>query len=127
MGIFRFAQGQLTPQKSNSIKTFWLSLLPEKMKKIQSKMGAVVKSGHNVLFIITLWKLSVAMETRVPNLTGPKPIAAFPPAIDALDKIWLNSACRLRRYSCLKVLTDRQTNRLTNRLIDDGSTGILNV
>ena len=29
--------------------------------------------------IITLWQLSVAMDTRVPIRSGPKPNAAFPP------------------------------------------------
>ena len=29
--------------------------------------------------IITLWELSVAMDTRVPIRSGPKPHAAFPP------------------------------------------------
>ena len=45
MGIFRFAQGQLTPQSlvrsapnSNSVQTLWLFSLPERMKKIRSKM-----------------------------------------------------------------------------------------
>ena len=45
MGIFSVAQGQLTPQSmvesgriSNSCDTLWLSSLPAKMKKIQSKM-----------------------------------------------------------------------------------------
>ena len=28
--------------------------------------------------IITLWELSVDMDTRVPILSGPKPNAAFP-------------------------------------------------
>ena len=48
MGIFRFDEGQLTPQplvrsaqNSNSDQTLWLSLLPERMKKIRSKMGAL--------------------------------------------------------------------------------------
>ena len=48
MGIFRFAQGQLTPHplvrsghNSNSVQTLWLTLLPERMKKIRSKMGAL--------------------------------------------------------------------------------------
>ena len=36
---------------------------------------------------------------------------------DASDKNWLQSAHRLRRYSCLKMLTHRHT--------DDVSTGIL--
>ena len=45
MGIFRFGQGQLTPQplvrsasNSNSVLTLRLSSLPERIKKIQSKM-----------------------------------------------------------------------------------------
>ena len=45
MGIFRFGQGQLTVQplvrsasNSNSVQTVKLSSLPERMKKIQSKM-----------------------------------------------------------------------------------------
>ena len=29
--------------------------------------------------IVSLWELSVAMETRVPIRPGPKPNAAFPP------------------------------------------------
>ena len=48
MGIFPDAQGQLTLQSvvgsgqiSNSSKTLWLSSLPVKMKKIQSKMKAL--------------------------------------------------------------------------------------
>ena len=49
MGFFSDAQGQLTPQPlvrsgqiSNSFKTLWLSLLPAKMKKIQSTRGPMV-------------------------------------------------------------------------------------
>ena len=34
---------------------------------------------HNIFPIITLWELSIAMETRVPNQSGPKPNAAFHP------------------------------------------------
>ena len=48
LGFFRFAQGQLTPQPLvgsapylNSVQTLWLSLLPERMKKIRSKMRAL--------------------------------------------------------------------------------------
>ena len=33
----------------------------------------------NIFPIITLWELSVAMDTRVPIRSGPKPNAAFPP------------------------------------------------
>ena len=36
-------------------------------------------SVHNIFPIITLWELSVAMDTRVPIRSSPKPIAAFPP------------------------------------------------
>ena len=46
--IFYDAQGKLTPQSefdstlnSNSSMLFWLSLLPARMKKIQSKMKAL--------------------------------------------------------------------------------------
>ena len=48
MGIFPDAQGQLTPQlevwsgrMSNPIEILWLSLLPARMTKIQSKMKAL--------------------------------------------------------------------------------------
>ena len=40
---------------------------------------------------------------------------------DASDKIWLQFAHWLRRFSSLKMFTDRQTATQT----DDGSTGIL--
>ena len=43
--------------------------------------------------IITLWELSVAMESRVLTRSGPKPEAAFPHPNDASDKIWLRLAC----------------------------------
>ena len=81
MGIFPDAQGHLTLQSiiraaqfSNSFKTFWLSSLPAKMTKIQSKIEAQ-ECVHNIFPIITLWELCVAMETRVPILPGPKPNA----------------------------------------------------
>ena len=80
MGIFPDAQGQLTPQSevepgrnSNSSKMLWLSLLPAKMKKIQSKMKLLEWPQH--FPIITQWELSVAMETRVLIRPGPKPYA----------------------------------------------------
>ena len=48
MQIFYDAQGRLTPQSevgstlnSNSSELLWLSLLPARMKKIQSKMKAL--------------------------------------------------------------------------------------
>ena len=53
MGIFPDAQGQLTPQSlvrpgriSNSSEMLWFSLLPEKMKKIRSKMKGLECSQH---------------------------------------------------------------------------------
>ena len=39
--------------------------------------------------IITLWELSVSMETRVPIRSDQKPTAAFLHPNDASDKIWL--------------------------------------
>ena len=84
MGIFPDTQGQLTPQSlvrsgriSNSSEMLWMFLLPASMKKIRSKMKAL--EWHNISPIITLWELSVAMDTRVPIRSGPKPNAAFPP------------------------------------------------
>ena len=53
MGIFPDAHGQLTLQSmvgsgriSNSSETLWLSSLPARMKKIQSKMKALECSQH---------------------------------------------------------------------------------
>ena len=84
MGIFPDAQGQLTPQSlvrycriSNSSEMLWMFSVPASMKKIRSKMKALECSQH--FPIITLWELSVAIDTRVPIRSGPKPNAAFPP------------------------------------------------
>ena len=48
MQIFYDAQGKLTPQSKvgSTFKLLWLSLLPERMKKIQSKMNALEWSQH---------------------------------------------------------------------------------
>ena len=82
MGIFPDAQGQLTHKSlvrscriSNPFKMLWLFMLPARIKKIQSKM----KHGHKVFPIITLWELSVAMETRVLVQSGPKSNAVNSP------------------------------------------------
>ena len=71
MGIFPDAQAQLTPQSLvrygriwNSSEMLCMSSLPASMKKTRSKMKALECLQHFLL--ITLWKLSVAMETRVP-------------------------------------------------------------
>ena len=84
MGIFPDAQGQLTPQSlvrsgriSNSSEMLGMFLLPASMKKILSKMKALECSQHFPHY--TLWELSVAMDTRVPIRSGPKPNASFPP------------------------------------------------
>ena len=84
MGIFPDAQGQLTPhslvrsgRNLNSSEMLWMFSLPASMKKIRSKMKALEWSQH--FPIITLWELSVAMDTRVPIRPSPKPNAAFPP------------------------------------------------
>ena len=85
MGIFPDAQGQLTPQSlvrssriSNLSEMLWMFLLPASMKKIQSKMKAL-EVAHNIFPTITLWELSLTMDTRVPIRSGPKPNAAFSP------------------------------------------------
>ena len=51
MGIFPDAQGKLTPQSlvrsgpiSNSFEMLWVSLLPDRMKKIRSKVKTHYKS-----------------------------------------------------------------------------------
>ena len=95
MGIFSDAQGQLTPLSvvgsgriSNSCKLLCMSQLPASIKRIRSKQP---RKRDDALFpIITLWELSVAMETRVliwsdqhQNLMQP-----FPHPNDASDKIW---------------------------------------
>ena len=50
-----------------------MSSLPASMKRIRSKKPR--KRGDAVFPIITLWELSVAMETRVLIRSGPKPNA----------------------------------------------------
>ena len=83
MGSFPDAQGQLTLQFlvqsgriSNSSEMLWMFSLPASMKKIRSKMRALECSQH--FPIISLWELSVAMDTRVLIRSGPKPNASFP-------------------------------------------------
>ena len=83
MGIFLNVQGQLTPQSmvqsgrnSNLSELLCMSSLPASMIRIGWKKPR--KCGDTVFSIITLMKLSVAMETRVLIRSGPKPNAAFP-------------------------------------------------
>ena len=84
MGIFPNAQGQLTHKSfveycpiSNPSKILWLSSLPARIRKNQSKMKELEWSQG--FPIITLWELSVAMETRVLIRSGPKPNGVNPP------------------------------------------------
>ena len=84
MGIFPNAQGQLTHkslvqycQISNPFEKLWLSSLPARIKKNQSKMKELEWSQD--FPIITLWELSVAMETRVLIRSSGKPNTIHPP------------------------------------------------
>ena len=88
MGIIRDAQGQLTPQSvigsgrnSNSFETLCFVLVTCKNEEnpIKNK-GARVATRFSPN--ITLWEISVAMETRVLIRSGPKPNAVFPPSND---------------------------------------------
>ena len=84
MGIFPNAQGQLSHksyvqscQISNPFEILWLSSLPARIKKNQSKMKELEWS--KIFPIITLWELSVAMETRVLIRSSRKPNTINPP------------------------------------------------
>ena len=84
MEIFSDVQGQLTLQSvvqsgrnSNSSELSCMLSLPASMKRIGRKQPR--KSGDTVFSIITLWELSVAMETRVLIRSGPIPYAVNPP------------------------------------------------
>ena len=84
MGIFPDAQGQLTHKSlvgfcriSNPFEILWLSLLPTRIEKNKSKLKELEWSKD--FPIITLWELSVAMETRVLIQSYPKPNAVNPP------------------------------------------------
>ena len=84
MGIFPDTQGQLTHKSlvgscriSNPFEILWLSSLPARIKKNQSKMKELEWS--QLFPIIILWELFVAMETRVLILSCPKPNAVNSP------------------------------------------------
>ena len=83
MGIFSDFQGQLTPQlvvqSSRNSNLSELSCMSSLQVRIGSDEKQQRKSGDTVFTIITLWELSVAMETRVLIRSGPKPNAANPP------------------------------------------------
>ena len=66
MGIFRFTQGQLTlqslvrsTQNSKIVQTLWLSSIPKRMQKIQSKMKALEWPQDNMLiFFCAQWQIT---------------------------------------------------------------------
>ena len=123
MGIFPDAQGQLNPQSlvrsgriSNSSEMLWMFSLPASMKKIRLKMKALECSQH--FPIITLWELSVAMDTRVPVQSGPKPNAAFPPPNDVSVKIWLRSAHGSQEIFMFENVYGRTDGRTPARLVN---------
>ena len=83
MGIFLYAQGQLTHKSfvwycpiSNPSEILWVSLLPARMKRIQSKMKALEWSQHYLLIFFTR---SRAANSEVSEWILPKfePIQAF--------------------------------------------------
>ena len=121
MGIFLDHQGHLTPQSlvrscriPNSSEMLWMFSLPASMKKIRSKMKALEWTQHfphyNPMGVIRCH--GHQRSDLAQNLMQP-----FSHPNDGSDKISLRLAHWLRRYSSLKMSTDRQT--------DDGSTGIL--
>ena len=84
MLILPDTQGQLTNKSlvgscrlSSQSKILWLSLLPARIKKNESKIEELKWSQDFPL--INQWELSVAMETRVLIRSSPKPDAVNPP------------------------------------------------
>ena len=125
MGIFPDAQGQLTLQSlvrsgriSNSSEMLLIFSLPARMKKMRSKMKALECSQHlthyNPMGAIRCQLTPEFRSDLAQNLMQP-----FPHPNDGSDKILLQFAHWLRRYSSLKMFTDTHTHT------DDSSTGIL--
>ena len=118
MGIFPDAQGQLTRQSlvrsgriSNSSEMLWMSSLPASMKKIRSKMKALEWTQHfphyNPMGAICCHG-NKFRSYLVQNL-----MQSIPHPNDASDKIWLQLAHWLRRYSSLKMFTEARTDART--------------
>ena len=128
LGIFPDAQGQLTPHSLvRSGRNFELVRdVMDVLVTCKYEEDPIKNEGARVVTIfspiITLWELSVAMDTRVPIRSSPKPNAwPFPHPNNGSIKILLRLTHWLQRYSTLKMSTDTQTDTQT----DDGSTGIL--
>ena len=127
MGIFLVAQRQLTPQSlvesgriSNSSGILWLSLLSASMKKIRSKNRR--KSANKIFPIITLWELSVAMETRVPIRSGQNITQPFPTPMMLQNLVGIGLlVVEIIMFESVNICTDGRTHART----DAGSTGIL--
>ena len=83
MGFFG-TKVQVTPNRmvqshpnSNFAEILCLSWLSASLRKIRSKMKTL--SLDNIFPITSLWKILIAVETRVLSWSAPKPYAAFPP------------------------------------------------
>ena len=124
MGFFPDAQGQLTPQSLvrsgrifNLIRDVIDVLITCKYEEDPIKNeGARVFTTFSPLYSYGSYWLPWTPEVRsdlVQNLMHPSPLPK-----DASDKIWLRLAHWLRRYSSLKMFTDRQTHSQTDRRID---------
>ena len=94
-GDFSNAQGQLSPKSlvrscriSNPFEILWLHSLPARIyEPIKNEEARVTEISP----IITLWELSVAMETKVLIGSGPKPKTDNPHRNDAPGEILLQS------------------------------------
>ena len=110
MGIFRFAQGQLTRQplvqsapNSNSVQTLWLSSLPDRMKKIRSKLKALEWPQYNKLIFFG----AQGQLTR-------QPLVQSAPNSNSVQTLWLSSLPdRMKKIrSKMKALEWPQDNKL---------------
>ena len=71
------------------------------------------RKGGDIVFLISQWALSVAIETRVLIQSVPKPYATFPHPNDASYKIWSTLANWLQRYpSFIWIMTEWQNHRI---------------
>ena len=118
MGIFRFAQGQLTPQPlvrsatiSNSVQTLWLSLLPERMKKIRSKMRAL-ELPQGFLYYNPMGAICCHGNQSY-NLISPKAVCSLSPTQMMLQINLVEFGMQVAEIFKFKSV-NRRTNRLTN-------------
>ena len=88
------AQKRVTPKwmvrsgpKSNTFKILWLSSYRQVWRRSDQKWSRY--PPNNIFPIISLWALSVSVETRGLIRSAPKHYAAFPRLNDAPYKIWI--------------------------------------